>query len=201
MYQWLALIAIIIVPYFLLRKLFPLPPSGKVRTTLVLGSGGHTAELLGLVKSLDPLLYSPRTYYLAVTDKFSEQKAKVLEENLKAGEYSIVRVPRAREVGQSLISSLPSTLLAGLACIPPLIRAPPQLLLCNGPGTCLPLIVLARILSTISPCTIVYVESVCRVTSLSLTARLASPFVNKILVQWPELAEAYSNTTYIGRFL
>ena len=46
-----------------------------------------------------------------------------------------------------------------------------QLLLCNGPGTCLPLIVLARILSTISPCTIVYVESVCRVTSLSLTAR------------------------------
>ena len=63
---------------------------------------------------MDPLLYSPRTYYLAVTDKFSEQKAKVivyndlfdvdcffskvLEENLKAGEYSIVRVPRAREV-------------------------------------------------------------------------------------------------------
>ena len=63
---------------------------------------------------MDPLLYSPRTYYLAVTDKFSEQKAKVivyndlfdvdcffskvLEENLIAGEYSIVRVPRAREV-------------------------------------------------------------------------------------------------------
>ena len=61
---------------------------------------------------MDPLLYSPRTYYLAVTDKFSEQKAKVflmsdlkltasskaLEENLKAGKYSIVRVPRAREV-------------------------------------------------------------------------------------------------------
>ena len=62
---------------------------------------------------MDPLLYSPRTYYLAVTDKFSEQKAKVnvfdnhsklkifskvLEENLKAGEYSKVRVPRAREV-------------------------------------------------------------------------------------------------------
>ena len=46
-----------------------------------------------------------------------------------------------------------------------------QLLLCNGPGTCLPVIILARLLSIISPCTIVYVESVCRVTSLSLTAR------------------------------
>ena len=46
-----------------------------------------------------------------------------------------------------------------------------QLLLCNGPGTCLPIIILARLLSIVSPCTIVYVESVCRVTSLSLTAR------------------------------
>ena len=35
----------------------------------------------------------------------------------------------------------------------------------------------------------------------SFISRLASPFVNKILVQWPELAEAYPNTTYIGRFL
>ena len=32
-------------------------------------------------------------------------------------------------------------------------------------------------------------------------SRLASPFVNKILVQWPELAEAHPNTTYMGRFL
>ena len=32
-------------------------------------------------------------------------------------------------------------------------------------------------------------------------SRLAAPFVNKILVQWPELAETYPNTTYIGRFL
>ena len=82
----------------------------KVRTTFVLGSGGHTAELLGLVgascsncvlssflfllcyrilvhswylfscqiRTLDPLVYNPRTYYLADTDKLSEQKAKVV---------------------------------------------------------------------------------------------------------------------------
>ena len=30
------------------------------------------------------------------------------------------------QVGQSLISSLPSTLLAALACFPPLVKAPPQ---------------------------------------------------------------------------
>ena len=59
-------------------------------------------------------MYSPRTYYLADTDKLSEQKAKVafpilcrdlssfdskvVEEKLGTGEYSMVRVPRAREV-------------------------------------------------------------------------------------------------------
>ena len=107
----------------------------------------------------------------------------------------------SHQVGQSLISSLPSTLLAALACIPPLVRAPPQvwnrkrgilsnfyvsqLLLCNGPGTCLPLIVLARILSTISPCTIVYVESVCRVTSLSLTAR----WPNQNYLKWKKITK------------
>jgi len=201
MFHWLLALFLLILPFLLLRALLPRPSSGKVRTTFVLGSGGHTAELLGLIRTLDPLVYNPRTYYLADTDKLSEQKAKVLEESLGSGEYSMVRVPRAREVGQSLISSLPSTLLAALACFPPLVKAPPQLLLCNGPGTCLPIIILARLLSIVSPCTIVYVESVCRVTSLSLTARLASPLVDKILVQWPELAQSYPNTTYIGRFL
>ena len=168
MFHWLLALFLLVLPFLVLRALLPRPSSGKVwtysqlyilkiwmgnvipafakvRTTLVLGSGGHTAELLGLVgascsncklaslpfllccwntyrhiyspfqiRTLDPLVYNPRTYYLADTDKLSEQKAKVvfahsvqkfeqflievLEENLGTGEYSMVRVPRAREV-------------------------------------------------------------------------------------------------------
>jgi len=165
MFHWLLAGLLLIVPFFILRALLPRPSSGKVRTTLVLGSGGHTAELLGLIGTLDPLVYSPRTYYLANTDKLSEQKAKVLEEKLETGEYSLVRVPRAREVGQSLISSLPSTLLAVLACFPPLVKAPPQLLLCNGPGTCLPLIILARLFSIVHPCTIDIIIIICNLSA------------------------------------
>ena len=44
MYQWLALIAIIIVPYFLLRKLFPLPPSGKVLNVCIHLESLHRLE-------------------------------------------------------------------------------------------------------------------------------------------------------------
>ena len=68
MFHWLLAGLLLIVPFFILRALLPRPSSGKVwrccqlnmvlgnivpfpkvRTTLVLGSGGHTAELLGLV--------------------------------------------------------------------------------------------------------------------------------------------------------
>ena len=81
------------------------------------------------------------------------------------------------------------------------LRDQPQLLLCNGPGTALPIILLARVLSLFSPCTIVYIESVCRVKSLSLTARMALPLVDTVLVHWPELALSHPATQYIGKFL
>jgi UDP-N-acetylglucosamine:LPS N-acetylglucosamine transferase len=40
----------------------------------------------------------------------------------------------------------------------------------------------------------------CRVTTLSLSARIAARFADQVLVQWPELAEKYPQTKYIARF-
>ena len=51
MYQWLALIAIIIVPYILLRKFFPPPPSGKV-----LNVCGHLESLHRFGKYYDSVV-------------------------------------------------------------------------------------------------------------------------------------------------
>ncbi|GAA5799718.1 hypothetical protein HPULCUR_005135 [Helicostylum pulchrum] len=45
-------------------------------------SGGHTAEMLQLVKSLDPTRYTPRSYILANTDTLSREKAIVYEQGL-----------------------------------------------------------------------------------------------------------------------
>ena len=70
-------------------------------------------------------------------------------------------------------------------------------------GTCLPLVVIARLLSLsgISRCQIVFVESVCRVTSLSLTGTVLQYIADEALVQWPDLAGKYPRTKYIGKFL
>ena len=54
---------------------------------------------------------------------------------------------------------------------------------------------------TPSLCRIVFVESLCRVRSLSLTGRLLQHLADRALVQWPELAVQHPATQYIGRFL
>jgi beta-1,4-N-acetylglucosaminyltransferase len=46
---------------------------------------------------------------------------------------------------------------------------------------------------------IVFVESICRVKTLSLSGKILLLFADVVLVQWPKLKELYRRTTYIGR--
>ena len=80
-------------------------PAGQVplRMMAVLGSGGHTAEMLPLLQSLDPAVYTPREYVLAASDSTSAVRIETLEaKRLPAGAAPtsrLLRLPRAREVG------------------------------------------------------------------------------------------------------
>jgi hypothetical protein len=58
-------------------------------TLIVLGSGGHTCEMLKLSSALDKNIYSPRVYVVAETDEFSVKKAEEADPGAE-----IVRVPR-----------------------------------------------------------------------------------------------------------
>ena len=66
---------------FVLRRRHLVQPSGAppVRTMIVLGSGGHTAEMLTLLQGLDFRLYGPREYVLATTDHTSAQRVETFE--------------------------------------------------------------------------------------------------------------------------
>ncbi len=46
---------------------------------------------------------------------------------------------------------------------------------------------------------IVYVESICRVETLSMSGRILYYFADQFVVQWPQLAEKYPRSTYLGR--
>lgn len=75
--------------------------------------------------------------------------------------------------------------------------------LCNGPGTCVPICVSALLLGIlgIKKVIIVYVESICRVETLSLSGKILFHLCDCFIVQWPTLKEKYPKSVYLGRIV
>ncbi|KAG0091608.1 UDP-N-acetylglucosamine transferase subunit [Podila epicladia] len=153
----LALIALPLVILILIRLRASLPqhrssrahrtslssvePGTTCTTTIFLGSGGHTAEMLQLVSGLDPQKYTPRHYVVGWDDEASVEKVHHLEtsrgqpcltfpidQNTSPGSrateqegYTIHRIPRSRHVGQSFLTT-PFTLLKSLSVAMPMIK-------------------------------------------------------------------------------
>lgn len=76
-------------------------------------------------------------------------------------------------------------------------------MLCNGPGTCVPPCVAAVLLGLfgVKKVLIVFVESVCRVQTLSLTGRILYWLSDYFFVQWPPLRDKYPRSIFLGRIV
>uniref|UniRef100_A0A8C6Z2H3 UDP-N-acetylglucosamine transferase subunit ALG14 n=1 Tax=Nothoprocta perdicaria TaxID=30464 RepID=A0A8C6Z2H3_NOTPE len=76
-------------------------------------------------------------------------------------------------------------------------------ILCNGPGTCVPVCICALLLGLLGlkRAIIVYVESICRVETLSLSGKILYYFSDYFIVQWPALKEKYPKSVYLGRIV
>ena len=180
------------------------------------GSGGHTAEMVQLLKGMlssgdgERLRRGfQRVYVVAKTDALSVNKAMALEESLgdnrgfgdepeveiererlRDPSYRIERIDRAREVGQSYITSIVSTLRSFVTTASLVWQYRPAMVVVNGPGTCLPIVVWARVL--VRGCRVYYVESIARVDHLSLTGKVLLRFGlanGGFYVQWKALAD------------
>jgi beta-1,4-N-acetylglucosaminyltransferase len=189
------------------------------KTLVVLGSGGHTSEMLHMVRQLDTSLYDPLLYVVADTDHTSikrlkanmdttgtdnnSQTASNNNNNSHVKDENIYIIPRSREVGQSYVTSLLTTIYALLHAIVMVLLIRPELLLCNGPGTCVPLVLsvwIWRILGVVS-CRIVFCESYCRVQTLSLSGKILYPGVDLFLVHWDSLYQKYPKSYRISTFV
>lgn len=73
----------------------------------------------------------------------------------------------------------------------------PDVIISTGAGVAVPFIIMGRLLKIKS----IYLESIARNQQLSLSAYLIYPFVDKLLVQWPELAGKYRKAEYRGRII
>lgn len=128
-------------------------------------SGGHTSEALTLLSALDSERYAPRIYLYSSGDSMSLQKARAFEasravdaaakvhtrEKGYALDPTYVALPRARTVGQSFLTSAFTTgyslvIAFWLLALLPLWRSRGrrglcELLIVNGPGTCVVVVV------------------------------------------------------------
>ncbi|XP_069007302.1 UDP-N-acetylglucosamine transferase subunit ALG14 [Embiotoca jacksoni] len=180
--------------------------AGPVSVLVVAGSGGHTTEILRLMGSLSAA-YSPRHYVVADTDRMSEDKICSFEKSRKQSgsesQFSICRIPRSREVHQSWCSSVLSTLRALRFSLPLVFTLRPDMVLCNGPGTCVPLCAAGLLLGIvgIKKVLLVYVESLCRVKTLSLSGTILYPLADLFFVQWSSLRDRYPQSIFLGRIV
>lgn len=182
-----------------------------------------------LLQRIDPSSYTYRSYVVSEGDDFSALKAHEYEKGLTVKQsrcsvpngfheanYDISTVPRARKIHQSLLTTPISALRCLFACFA-ILRSHsmyntlsasgpryPDLILTNGPGTAVCVIVTSLILrffaarGTYGKMRTIYVESWARVRRLSLSGTILVGVVDRFLVQWEGLRGFGGRAEYIG---
>jgi len=152
------------------------PKTGPSHLVAVLGSGGHTGEMMSLLRDIDPTRYIHRTYIISSGDDFSAGKARDIEARLQSkyktagvseegkidpvtGKWDVKVVPRARRIHQKKRTTPFTSLWCLIACIRTLrktaktsIAAPfdyPDVIITNGPATAVIVILASAILKLV----------------------------------------------------
>ncbi len=167
---------------------------------VVMGSGGHTSEMIALLSQLNfnsNNLKSSKIHFITSSDDILSQE-KVKQNFKSITDCNLMTIRRSRSVGQNYLTSIVTTIKSFIDCLIVCYKLSPELIVCNGPGVCIPVCFAAKLLS--SNVIIVFVESFCRTQSLSLSGKILyySGIADHYLVQWPQLTIKYNRTKYIG---
>lgn len=145
---------------------------------LACDSGGHLLQLLALRSAWGPF---SRVW---VTDDRSDAHS------LLTGERVVfAHGPSTRSVRVLLRNLLLAWKVVG--------RVHPRVVLTTGAATAVPFAWVAWLRGA----RVVYIESVTRIASPSLSCRLIAPFADRVYVQWPELRSAVPGSRYVGAVL
>lgn len=169
----------------------------KLNVFVFLGSGGHTGELLRILQNYNEvLLCSNNILYVGYSDIDSYNKFKKLIKPFKC-KVEYYQFIKAREVGAGKWESTKSILKTLAKSIGYVIKIrysmcnSPHLVLFNGPGTCCILALWFKLIEWLIPflsCSnIIYIESLARVDTLSLTGKILYWLADEFIVQWEEL--------------
>jgi beta-1,4-N-acetylglucosaminyltransferase len=185
----------------------------------VLGSGGHTTEMMELIrKTLRPSKNVHRRYIFTTGDRnslvamtsFEQRVTEVYGED--AGTWDAYQITRARKVHQPLWTTWLTSLLSALSALEALMTLPdaeirpdpqdrkcfqyPHVITTNGPGTGIIVSLVAHLLKIFwarNCMKVVFIETWAHVRTLSLTGKLFhwTRIPDVYLVQHEPLAERY----------
>src|SRR5689334_5038613 len=148
-----------------------------VDVLLVCSGGGHLLELRSLSDA-----WEGRSRAWVVASQEASEVASLLESE----RHTLAYAPTARSI-RNLIRN---TLLARRL----LRHTRPAVVITTGAAIAVPFALMAWLRGT----PIVYIESLARSTRPSLSCRLVRPFVDRLYVQWPQLAVALPEARYAG---
>ncbi len=157
----------------------------KKTLLVVLGTGGHTAQMLRLVRLLgDKFNYE---YVIAKNDPISEKKIEIPGKVWKITEHRSYNTPIWKAVINTAIMTLESL------CI--IIKTNAIAVVSAGPGLAVPISYLGKLFGK----KVIFLESWSRVWHPSRAGKLVYPIADLFFVQWPELKEKYPKAIYAGR--
>lgn len=175
------------------------------------GSGGHSSEMLLLIKNaqikskVDSGLINKVICVISEDDRLIKCKIDNVFDDEIERHVDIVTLRRARKVGQSYLTSIYTTLISILHSINLVSQHKPNLCLTNGPALGLTITLAIRIMQLLTlgtryTCDIIYIESFCRTKTLSLTGKLIYHLrlADKFFVQWPKLSDLYPRSIFKG---
>lgn len=156
-----------------------------MRILVVLGSGGHTAQMIRLVGMLS--LDHEISYMVGLDDRLSESKI--------TRKGAVYRVHRARRHEDGLLKTVVKVVRLSFESLGVLRRAKPDAIINAGPGTAVPVSIVGKLLGK----RIITIEDWSRVYSRSRSGRILYRFSDLFFVQWPEMLELYHKAVYAGR--
>jgi beta-1,4-N-acetylglucosaminyltransferase len=158
-----------------------------MKVLVILGGGGHTAQMLKLVELMGPAYdYS---YLIPPHDQTSEGQIKIVGPMYRAN------FPRGKR--SNLLTTLKLSFLCSVQEFSVLLQVRPKAILSAGAGIAVPISVFGWLLGV----KIIHVESASRVHTLSVTGKIMYRIAHLFFVQWESLKEKYPKAIYAGRLL
>lgn len=159
----------------------------RQKLMVILGDGGHTAEIIRLVELLGTDY--GYTYLITTSDRISESKITI------PGPVHYIMRPRAKDDRMWCVAWNLARSFWQAARLIHQVR--PDVVLGSGPAVMVPVALLGRLAGA----RIIYIENACRVTDLSLTGKMMLKVANLFFVQWEQVQERYPRTIFAGRLL